>query len=77
MDPEAALKEIRDLVEAIRERIDEHDGDDVDTMDPDDLVTIAEDANALVDRFEGLDAWMSRGGFLPASWSEGRGGKAR
>lgn len=74
MDPQAALNQIRVLVSAIRERIDGSETDDIDTMDPDDLTTIVEDANELVDTFAGLDAWMTRQGFLPASWAEGRDG---
>jgi hypothetical protein len=28
-----------------------------------------DDARLVVERFEELDAWLSRGGFLPAAWS--------
>lgn len=73
MDPQAALNQIRVLVSAIRERIDGSETDDIDTMDPDDLTTIVEDANELVDLFDGLDQWMARGGFLPSDWAAGRG----
>lgn len=70
MDPEAALKQIRSLVESIKECIDEHD--DINNMDRDNLEALAGEADELVNTFDGLDQWMSRGGFLPRSWAEGR-----
>ncbi len=56
MDPEAALEEIR----AIVERADDEDTD------------VVEDHNRLVDLIAGLDQWMSRGGFIPKSWNRYR-----
>lgn len=53
MDPNAALKKIRDLVE---------------TMDgqPDEMIVgMAEELAVLV---QGLDEWLSKGGFLPKAW---------
>ena len=57
MDPEAALEEIR----AIVERADDEDTD------------VVEDHNRLVDLIAGLDQWMSRGGFMPKAWAAMRG----
>ena len=71
MDPEAALREIRTAVAALKERFDASD-QDFEHMDPDELVTIAEDTNELLDLIDGLDQWMSRGGFLPTSWAQER-----
>lgn len=50
-------------------------------MDPDaalqELRLMASDPNAFnfeqfVELFEGLDEWMSKGGFLPHDWAKGR-----
>lgn len=55
MDPDALLERLRVLVDAVL------DGD-----------TPAEqfhaDAEALAADFEGLDLWLSKGGFLPEAW---------
>ena len=45
MDPDAALEEIRALM---------NDGDSADVR--------------LIELFEGLDQWLSQGGFPPAPW---------
>lgn len=52
-------------------------------MDPDEVLTRVRDAIAaladgggieeaaeLIDAFNDLDDWLSRGGFLPSAWSE-------
>lgn len=54
MDPNVALAQIRELVEALQQ-------------EPDDSL-----AEALVDLVEGLDDWLSKGGFLPEPWAIGR-----
>lgn len=48
-------------------------------MDPDtllaelrELTAAADDPGALAARFADLDAWLARGGFLPAAWTAGR-----
>jgi hypothetical protein len=56
MDPNACLAEIRRLYAAINEA-DEHDSD-----------TLA-DAARLAELVEALDAWITKGGFLPRAWS--------
>lgn len=72
MDPEAVLNEIRSNAEAIRVEIDENPAEDFEDMDKADLVSIAQTANDLINAFAGLDAWLTRQGFLPASWAVGR-----
>lgn len=57
MDPNATVKELRELCEEIAEALD--NGAD------------AGDINAearFVELFQGLDEWMSKGGFLPEAW---------
>jgi hypothetical protein len=57
MDPNAALAEIRTLIHEAREATGPH----------------AEAAlNEMSEYFEGLDEWLSKGGFLPAAWDGGR-----
>lgn len=52
MDPDAALDEIRRIIARV-------DADDTDA---------GEDYERLVNLIDGLDAWMSRGGFPPRLW---------
>jgi hypothetical protein len=52
MDPDAALKEMRALVEEVL-----HDNNPSE-----------EAAERLSELVEGLDGWISRGGFLPTAW---------
>lgn len=62
MDPNAALALLRERMRYIREMCDREDaGDESDTL--------ARHASDAVDAFESLDAWLMRGGFLPAAWS--------
>jgi len=54
MDPDEVLRRVRALVKAL--------GDSEDASDS--LLL----GVALVEAFEALDGWLSRGGFLPAAW---------
>jgi hypothetical protein len=56
MDPDAALATARSALAAIRAGEDSHGEHMTDAKDD------------LVDAFEALDGWISRGGFLPAAW---------
>jgi hypothetical protein len=71
MDPEAVLQRVRDLLSQIQELIDENTDEEgnLDDETKDEVVDLASEA---VDAFDGLDSWMSRGGFLPSSWRSGR-----
>lgn len=68
MDPNAALREMRRAIAAIRDIQDSDVGphwfDGVWYS-----AQIADEAVALVDAAEALDNWMRRGGF-PADWSK-------
>lgn len=55
MDPNAALAEIRRLILEIQ------------NAEQEDARLKAE--AELIDYFEDLDAWLSKGGFLPTDWS--------
>lgn len=60
MDPNEALKMIRDLALEARGVID---------ATPIGEYTEAHDVlDRMTNTFEGLDAWISRGGFLPDGW---------
>jgi hypothetical protein len=37
-----------------------------------DLLAYAEAAEALIESWEALNGWMSKGGFLPADWAAKR-----
>ncbi len=54
MDPNAALVKIRDNVKTYQET--------------DDAETANDAADRVVEAVAYLDQWLSRGGFLPASW---------
>lgn len=56
MDPNEALRRIRDAIRAAQE-----------CQDPQDWADHAIDA---IDAFEALDGWIMRGGFLPRDWTE-------
>ena len=55
MDPNEALRLARGVVEKF------HQPDD-------DSETDLEDLRRLVEAFDALDGWLSRGGFLPEEW---------
>lgn len=55
MDPNVALAEIRHLILEIQ------NADQEDAR--------LEAGAELIDYFEALDGWLSRGGFLPTDWS--------
>lgn len=52
MDPNAALERLRELTKRI------HETDE-------DLFDLADE---MATTFEGLDEWLSKGGFLPGKW---------
>jgi hypothetical protein len=56
MDPNATLEKIRQLTQELYT-------DDCDAM----FV-----GQQIADAFQDLDAWLSKGGFLPTAWSDGR-----
>ena len=56
MDPDAALEELRDLKTSVL--------DDVNGADN-------ADARRLAELIDGLDHWLSTGGFLPGAWANG------
>jgi hypothetical protein len=60
MDPDQTLRELRALVARILCDADVAEG----SVNLDDAVTLAE-------RFQNLDQWISRGGFLPDQWAKG------
>lgn len=54
MDPDAALVVIRERIAQLK----------VDRRDPHPA-----DVSMLVEEFEGLDQWLSQGGFIPLAWA--------
>lgn len=56
MDPNAALAQIRELTDKASRYGELSDSE----------------TNLLVDLVEGLDGWLSKGGFLPEPWEIGR-----
>lgn len=60
MDPDANLKEQREIREAILGMSE--------ITDTDDLIRLEDKARRLVDLSEALDEWISKGGFLPQAW---------
>jgi hypothetical protein len=55
MDPNAALKEIREIVK-----------DPDSNLDSGRVGTLSR----LIDLIDGLDGWISKGGFLPRDWQK-------
>lgn len=67
MDPNANLREQRKLVDRLHEYIDRHA--EYEEMTDAELQCIAANALELATLVEALDTWISRGGFLPAAWT--------
>lgn len=64
MDPNAALIRIRALIESLTDVADFSD-------DPGERwFAIQGELSELVDTWNGLDEWLTRGGFLPGSWGK-------
>lgn len=66
MDPDVALRLIRNLVADIQAERDPDEGD----------FDLAESGKELASAVSGLDEWLSRGGFPPRAWSTNRGGES-
>ncbi len=57
MDPNEALRRLREAAAKVREEMDKCFGGD--PMD---------DVSDMLQHFEALDGWITNGGFLPAAW---------
>ncbi len=57
MDPNIALDEIRTSVQEFKE------------LSDDNFVDALIEADKIVERFEALDEWLSKEGFLPGAWA--------
>ncbi len=63
MDPNAALERIRELIESLTRAADSSE-------DPGERwFAIRGELSELVDTWNGLDGWLSKGGFPPRPWS--------
>lgn len=66
MDPNAALERIREITRGYNDP----DSEDFNAVPGvDDLVDYAQQLTELVD---GLDEWLTKGGFVPEAWEEQR-----
>jgi hypothetical protein len=61
VDPDQCLKELRDAVAEMKHEISEGFSGD-----------LGDAADKTIAKFEALDGWLSRGGFLPEDWKKGR-----
>lgn len=61
VDPEQCLKELREAIAEMKHEMSEGFAGD-----------LGDAAEKTIDRFEALDGWLSRGGFLPEDWKKGR-----
>lgn len=68
MDPNAALRGIREAATLIRELEDLADPDSGE-FERDTQERIVEQAQALTEYVQTLDQWITKGGFLPAAWA--------
>lgn len=62
MDPNTRLEELRDLAMMVA-----LSGGDMDRTAP-----YPQAAIDLAEKFEELDKWITKGGFLPAQWQQGK-----
>lgn len=72
MDPNAALQRLRELMQEIREYLDENCDEENDKQNAPVFQEFTELANEAVDVWDGLDEWMKKGGFVPSDWNSGR-----
>lgn len=56
MDPNTTLAELREYVRKVLYAPEELDNDDI--------------GDEICERFEALDNWIARGGFLPDAWKQ-------
>jgi hypothetical protein len=66
MDPNMTLHELRELCAELQQI----------APDPDrpllGAVRRSELAGSIAEKFDALDGWLTRGGFIPSAWTEGR-----
>lgn len=60
MDPNEALKELREIVNKLNEKDNKYSWGEG--------RAISVDEQGFMIKFEGLDQWLSTGGFLPGAW---------
>jgi hypothetical protein len=65
MDPNAALTRLRALMTELEHSL---PGPDVLRTTP-----VEDGAAEVIEQWEALDAWLSKGGFLPQAWDGNRG----
>ena len=64
-DPDIALSELREVLEELAEEIDHKQPQDLlDEVEP-----LPELVSEAIDLFQGLDDWLSNGGFKPKDWA--------
>jgi hypothetical protein len=68
MDPNEALKRLREIMPRLQAWAEAEEW----SIAPSDLTQHDTDLAEVVETFEGLDQWLSKGGFLPADWAVGR-----
>lgn len=66
MDPDANLKEQREIAREIQAIWDDCNEDGTLTFPQ--MAAISDKAGRLAELVEALDKWISKGGFLPAAW---------
>jgi hypothetical protein len=64
MDPNEALKKLRDAMAALRTWNDAEEWH----VDAETISNLASDITDATESFEALDGWLGRDGFLPADW---------
>ena len=69
MDPDRNIADQMQLSTEIIEIIDER-ADDDGVLSDEDKDEVVEKANELAELVQALDAWISKGGFLPAIWRQ-------
>jgi hypothetical protein len=70
MDPNEALRLARERREEMRTAGADYDAGRITGEEYDDIM--GEALRAQSEAYEGLDDWVSKGGFLPTEWARGR-----
>ena len=66
MDPDVALTKLRILITYLEEEVDAHSECNDECVYPPEVL---EELSAMVNEFQALDSWLSKGGFLPQAWN--------
>ena len=72
MDPDACLKELKELNKKVKAKIDSYGcwTDLAEGASPEEVDELISDVDDLCNHIDSLDGWIKKGGFLPKEWKD-------